>query len=142
MGDLDKAVKAGGSELRTDRGINAAVINHASLCKHDAYFNCQVWRNQFFSLLYRVICIKKLCNLFASSTCKQVSQSGASYRLRAIYQQLQRQPPALHRLFCSLIQRLQYLCRTRAPIQGRKRGLCDCVNRKFSSVAIPLQVHN
>jgi hypothetical protein len=36
---------------------------------------------------------------------------------------------------------LQYLCRTRAPIQGRKRVLCDCVNRKFSSVAIPLQVH-
>jgi hypothetical protein len=42
-----KTGKAGGSELITDRGINAAVINHASLCKHVADFRWYGRVNQF-----------------------------------------------------------------------------------------------
>jgi hypothetical protein len=37
---------------------------------------------------------------------------------------------------------LQYLCRTKEPILSRMRVLYDFVDLKFSSVAIPLQVHN
>jgi hypothetical protein len=46
-GKAGKARKAGGSELMTDRGINAAVINHASLCKHVADFRWYGRVNQF-----------------------------------------------------------------------------------------------
>ena len=127
--------------LTTDTSTYAAVINHASLCKHDAYCRCGEWKIQFPVATILVICNKNLCKLFAVSTYEQVSPSGASYILRAIYRPLQRQRLALHPLFCFLIQKLQCLCRKKAPTQGRKRVQCGCVNRKFSSDAISLQVH-
>jgi len=34
-------------ELTTDASANAAVINHASLRKHNAYCRYEGWKNQF-----------------------------------------------------------------------------------------------
>jgi hypothetical protein len=52
---MGKAGKARGGELRTDRGINAAVINHASLCKHVADFRWYGRVNQFAMAFILVI---------------------------------------------------------------------------------------